>query len=133
MIPGVSDIYSHLYLHPSIFVVADGKQNILPLKLGFAIYRDLVQIDPAPFRHIDGSAETNLLPEGHVGPIPGNYYLLAGSIPFAEATNAQVKVLAQQKVTRLNPLPSFVSDALLQYGTGRGDLSHTVHMLCQIV
>jgi len=133
VIPGVSDIDFHLYLQPSIFINADGHQNILPLELGLAIYRDLAQVDPAPFRYIDGGAETDHLPEGHLGPIPGNYHLLAGILPYAEATNAQVKVIAQQELNRLNPLPAFVSDALLQYGTGRGDLSHTVRQLCQTV
>ena len=133
VIAGVSDIDFHLYLQPSIFVEADGNQNILPLELGLAIYRDLAQLNPAPFRYIDGGAETDHLPEGHIGPIPGNYRLLAGVLPYAEATNAQVKVLAQQELNHLQPLPAFVSDALLQSGTGRGDLSHTVRQLCQTV
>lgn len=133
VILGVSDIDFHLYLHPSIFIESDGKQNILPLELGFAIYRDLAQIDPSPFSYIDGGAETNFLPDGHVGPIPGNYHLLAGNIPYAEATNKQVKVLARQELTHLKPLPAFISDALLQHGTHQGDLSNTVRKLCQTV
>lgn len=133
VVPGVSDIDFHLYLQPSIFLAADGHQNILPLELGLAIFRDLAQVNPAPFRYIDGSAETDHLPEGHIGPIPGNYHLLAGALPYPEATNAQVKMVAQQELNRLKPLPSFVSEALLQYGTGRGDLSHTVRQLCQTV
>jgi hypothetical protein len=133
VIPGVSDIDFHLYLLPSIFMDADGSQNILPLELALAIYRDLVQVDPAPFRYIDGGAETNRLPEGHTGPIPGSYHLLAGTLPYAEATNAQVKTRAQQELNRLKPLPSFVSGALLQSGAGRGDLSLTIRQLCQTV
>jgi hypothetical protein len=133
VIPGVSDIDFHLYLQPSIFIDADGHQNILPLEIGLAIFRDLAQVDPTPFRYIDGGAETNRLPEGHIGPIPGNYHLLAGVLPYPEATKAQVKVLAQRELNRLQPLPSFVSDALLQYGTGRGDLSYTVRQLCQTI
>jgi hypothetical protein len=133
VIPGASDLDFHLYLQPSIFIHADGKHNILPLELGLAIYRDLGQVDPAPFRYIDGGAETNLLPEGHVGPIPGNYHMLAGVLPYAEATNTQVKVRAQHELNRLNPMPSFVSEAFFRHGTGRGDLSHTVRQLCQMV
>lgn len=120
-------------MQPSIFIDADGHQNILPLELGLAIFRDLAQVDPSPFRYIDGGAETNRLPEGHIGPIPGNYHLLAGVLPYPEATNVQVKVLAQQELNRLKPVPGFVSDALLRSGMGRGDLSHTVRQLCQNV
>lgn len=133
VIPGVSDIDFHLYLHPSIFVKADGKHNVLPLDLGLALHRDLARIDPTPFRYIDGGAETNQLPEGHIGPISGNYHLLAGTLPVAEATNAQVKARARQELANLTPLPAFVSDGLLHHGTGRGDLSHTVRQLCQTV
>ena len=133
VMPGVSDIDFHLYLQPSIFLSADGNQNILPLALGLAIHRDLAQVDPAPFRYIDGGVETDQLPEGHIGPIPGNYHLLAGVLPYAEATNAQVKEVAQQGLNCLKPLPSFISDALLRHGTGRGDLSPTVRQLCQAV
>jgi hypothetical protein len=133
VIPGVSDIDFHLYLQPSAFIAADGNENILPLEVGIAIHRDLAQVNPAPFGYIDGGVETNHLPEGHMGPIPGNYHLLAGILPYPEATNAQVKEVAQQELNRLKPLPSFVSDALLQYGTGRGDLSLAVRQFCQIV
>ena len=133
MILGISDIDFHLYLQPSAFIAADGNQNILPLELGLAIHRDLAQVNPAPFRYIDGGVETDHLPEGHIGPIPGNYHLLAGVLPYNEATNAQVKELAQEKLNRLKSLPSFVSDALLQHGTGRGDLSLTVRQVCQTV
>lgn len=133
VIPGASDIDFHLYLQPSIFVNADGHQNIVPLELGLAIYRDLAQVDPTPFRYIDGGAETDHLPEGHVGPIPGSYRLLAGILPYAEATNEQVKLRAQQELDRLQPLPAFVSEALLQSGSGRGDLSHTIRQVCQTI
>ncbi|HSL30185.1 MAG TPA: hypothetical protein VK900_13385 [Anaerolineales bacterium] len=133
VILGVSDLDFHLYLQPSIFINADGNHNILPLELGLAIYRDLAQVDPAPFRYIDGGAETNLLPEGHVGPIPGSYHMIAGVLPYAEATNTQLKVRAQHELNRLNPLPSFVSEAFFRHGTGQGDLSHTVRQLCQMV
>jgi hypothetical protein len=133
MIPGASDIDFHLYLQPSIFLAADGKQNILPLELGLAIHHDLARVDPAPFRYIDGGVETDHLPEGHVGPIPGCYHMLAGVLPYAEATNQQVKAMARQELNRLEPLPAFVSDALLHHGTGRGDLSSAVRQLCQSV
>lgn len=133
VIPGASDLDFHLYLQPSIFINGDGHHNILPLELGLAIYRDLAQVNPAPFRYIDGGAETNLLPEGHVGPIPGNYHLLKGSLPYAEATNSQVKVRAEHELNNLKPLPAFVSEALFRHGTGRGELSHSVRQLCQMV
>ncbi len=133
VMPGVSDIDFHLYLKPSIFVEADGEQNVLPLELGLNIHRDLARLDPAPLRYIDGGVETGFIPEGHVGPIPGNYHLLAGKLPVPEATGEQLKDLARQELARLKPLPPFVSDALLQHGTGRGELSLTVRAFCQTV
>ena len=102
---GVSDIDFHLYLKPSIFVAADGHENVLPLEILLKLHRDLAKIDPAPFRYIDGGAETDFIPEGHIGPIPGNYHLIAGLLPIAEATNEQVKWQARQELAGLKPLP----------------------------
>jgi hypothetical protein len=133
VIPGVSDIDFHLYLEPSAFVEADGEHNVLPLELGLAIYRDLAKLDPAPFCYIDGGAETDLIPADHIGPIPGNYHLIAGRLPVAEATNAQVMAQARQALARLEALPPFVAEALLQHGAGRGALAYTVRAFCQTV
>ncbi len=133
VVPGVSDLDFHLYLDPSAFASADGHDNILPLDLGLAIHRDLAQIDPAPFRYIDGGAEIALIPDGHIGPIPGTYHVVAGRLPVPEATNAEVKAQARQALAAVQPLPPFVAAALLQSGGGRGDLAPTVRAFCQLV
>lgn len=131
--PGVSDLDFHLYLEPAAFAVADGHDNILPLDLGLRIHRDLAQLDPTPFRYIDGGAEIAFIPEGHIGPIPGTYHVVAGRLPVPEATNAEVKAQARQALAAVQPQPPFVAAALLQHGRGRGDLAPTVRAFCQLV
>ncbi|MCE7986682.1 MAG: hypothetical protein DYG89_36375 [Caldilinea sp. CFX5] len=129
VIPGASDIDFHLNLAAAAFTATD----VLRLDIALAIQADLAQINPAPFRYIDGGAETGRLPEGHIGPIPGTYHLIAGREPMAEATLAQVQAQARWSLARLDPLPAFVSEGLLQHGTGRGQLALTVRTLCQTV
>jgi len=129
LIPGASDIDFHLNLEAAAFTATD----VLRLDIALAIQADLAAINPAPFRYIDGGAETGRLPEGHIGPIPGTYYLLAGREPMAEATLAQVQAQARWSLARIDPLPAFVSEGLLQHGAGRGQLALTVRALCQTV
>ena len=129
LIPGASDIDFHLDLEDAAFTATD----VLRLDIALAIQADLAQINPAPFRYIDGGAETGRLPEGHIGPIPGAYHLLAGRLQIAEATMAQVQAQARWSLARIDPLPAFVSEGLLQHGAGRGQLALTVRALCQTV
>ena len=128
-IPGASDIDFHLYLQDAAFTSA----GRLRLDIALAIHSDLAQINPAPFRYVDGGAERGILPEGHVGPIPGNYHLIAGKLPLAEATAEQLQAQARWSLARLTPLPEFVSQDLLHYGEGRGQLALTVRALCQTI
>lgn len=129
VIPGASDIDFHLDLEEAAFTASD----VLRLDIALAIQADLAQIDPAPFRYIDGGAETGRLPEGHIGPIPGAYHLMAGRLRGAEATAAEVQAQARWSLARLDPLPAFVSEGLMQHGAGRGQLALTVRSLCQTV
>ena len=129
LIPGASDIDFHLNLEAAAFTATD----VLRLDIALAIQADRAAINPAPFRYIDGGAETGRLPEGHIGPIPGTYHLLAGREPIAEATAAQVQAQARWSLARITPLPAFVSEGLLQHGEGRGQLALTVRSLCQTV
>jgi hypothetical protein len=129
VIPGASDIDFHLYLEDVAFTAT----NVLRLDIALAIQADLAQINPAPFRYIDGGAETGWLPEGHMGSIPGTYHLIAGRDPIAKATVAQVQAQARWSLARITPLPPFVSEGLLQHGAGRGQLALTVRSLCQVV
>src|SRR2546423_811931 len=105
-VPGVSDIDFHLYLEDAAFTAAD----TLRLDLALAIHSDLAEINPAPFRYLDGGAECGTLPEGHVGPIPGLYHLIAGRLPLAEATAEQLHSQARWSLARLTPLPAFVTE-----------------------
>jgi len=129
IIPGASDLDFHLYLQEAAFASTD----TLRLDVALAIQADLSHINPAPFRYLDGGAESGILPEGHVGPIPGSYHLIAGRLPLAEATAEQLQVQARWSLARLTPLPVFVSEGLLRHGEGRGQLALTVRALCQVV
>src|SRR5438046_546402 len=63
-IPGCSDIDFQLFLDEHAF----GGLGELPFATCLAIQRDLVQIDPAPFRYIQGKAFSAILPSDHMGP-----------------------------------------------------------------
>jgi hypothetical protein len=129
VITGASDIDFHLYLQDAAFTSA----GRLRLDIALAIHSDLAHINPVPFRYIDGGAERGTLPEGHVGAIPGNYHLIAGRLPLAEATVEQLQAQARWSLARLTPLPECVSEELLHHGEGRGQLALTVRALCQAI
>jgi hypothetical protein len=76
-IPGCSDVDFQLYLDRAAFAAA----GQLPLELCLAIRRDLVRIDPAPFRYIQCAALSSELPAAVVPPVAGTYLLLAGRRP----------------------------------------------------
>src|SRR6185437_1214331 len=99
-IAGCSDIDFQLYLDNAAFT-SDGA---LPLELLTAIYRDMAQIDPAPFRYIQCYALPCATPPGQVPPIPGAYAMLAGRLPVAEATSKQLLTSARAALARLEPL-----------------------------
>jgi len=67
-------------------------------------------------------------PEGHTGPIPGAYPILAGRLPVAEATRNQLQESARKRIATLNPLPKYIVDSLLESGKGR--LSWNIRWLC---
>src|SRR5581483_8556054 len=84
-IPGCSDVDLQLYLAPAAF----GDDSQLPLDLCIAIQRDLARIDPAPFGYIQIRALAGVPGPDHVGPIPGAYAVLTGTMPLPEATEQQ--------------------------------------------
>ena len=45
----------------------------------------------------------------------------------------QVQTQARWSLARLDPLPAFVNEGLMQHGAGRGQLALTVRSLCQTV
>lgn len=123
-IPGCSDIDFQLYLEDSIF----SWHGQLPLELGFAIRRDLAEINPTPFRYIQCYAQTREQQEGFVGPIPGAYHLVAGELPVAEATAQQLRESARRGLGELNPAPTFIMGNLLGHGGVR--LARSIRLLC---
>lgn len=124
VIPGCSDIDFQLYLKDSAFT----PQGHLPLELGIAIHRDIVEIDLAPFRYIQCYPLSSKLPEGYMGPIPGAYHLVAGKLPVPEATAEQLRTSAEKALTELDPAPAFIIGSLI--GPGGVRLSRRIRLLC---
>src|SRR5436309_9492905 len=125
-IEGSSDIDFQLYLEEAAFYEGE-----LRLEIGLAIQRDLVAIDPAPFRFIQCIALSHTLPEGFVGPIPGAYYLLAGSVSIPEATPEQLLDRSRQRLSDLPFVPPLMIKSLLEHGGGR--LEENIRLLCSLV
>jgi hypothetical protein len=123
-IPGCSDIDLQLFLDEHAFV----DQHDMPFASYVAIQRDLAQIDPVPFRYIQGKAFSTVLPSGQLGPVSGAYLLLAGKLPIAEATKAQLRESARARIAALNPLPPYLPGSLLEHGKGR--LAWHIRWLC---
>ena len=123
-IPGCSDIDFQLYLAPRAFE----RPGRLPLDLAFAIQRGVAQIDPKPFRYIQCYAHADTLPPGYVGPIPGAYHLIAGRLPVAEATAADLRASAARSLASLEPERALSTSNFLGHGAGR--LSRKIRLLC---
>lgn len=126
-ISGCSDVDLKLFLRPEAF----SESGHLPLEVGTAIHRKLALLDPAPFAYIQcypvassGRADA----EGWVGPIPGAYHMLAGSLPVPEATREQVVQAADRWIERLATHWFNHSDELLQHGDGH--LERRVRYVC---
>jgi len=118
-IAGCSDIDLQLYLLDSAFT----NNGQLPLALCMAIQRDLVQIDPTPFQYIQCYPYGTTLPENYLGPIPGAYTIVAGTLPIAEATAQALQDSAHRALADLNPAPIYITHGLLEHGGGRLQLN----------
>ncbi len=123
-IPGCSDIDLQLYLDGTTFTASQQ----LPIELAIAIQRDLSKIDPAPFQYIQCYAFSSRLPENYVGPIPGAYAIISGSLPVPVTTPDQLQQAAIQALTQLDPVPPFVTQGLLEHGGERFGLH--IRWLC---
>jgi hypothetical protein len=123
-IAGCSDVDLQLYVMPSALDAA----GHLPFELTVAIHRDLARIDPAPFRYIQCYAFSTRMRDGWVGPVPGAYHVVAGRLPIPEATGEQLGQGARASLAALNPVPSYLTDGLLDHGGGR--LEARVRLLC---
>lgn len=123
IIPGSSDIDLQLFLRDSAF----DKNGMLPLEMYLKIHKDLANINTFPFSYIQCDAMGTILPEGYVGPVSNAYHLVAGTLPVAEATNEQLKKLAEQSLSGLEPTPKYFS-TLLDHGSER--LTRVTRLLC---
>jgi hypothetical protein len=122
-IHGSSDIDFQLFLKKSIFE----ENGMLPLDLYLKIHHDLAKIQTTPFRYIQCKALSNPLPDGYIGPVPGTYKIVAGTMPIQEATNEQLKQSAHESLSHLYDTPNYLS-ALLDHGKDR--LTHLIRLLC---
>jgi hypothetical protein len=123
-IAGCSDVDFQLYLDPSAFTPA----GTLPLPLLVDIHRDLASMDPSPFRYVQCYALPCATPPGQTPPVPGAYTVLAGKLPVAEATSAQLHDAARLALARLEPLTRSLASELTSCGGER--LQQKTRLLC---
>ena len=123
-IPGCSDIDLHVYLNDAAFTA----QGQLPLELCLSIQQELAQIDPTPFQYIQWYALPPRLPAHRLGPVPGAYQMLIGSLPVPEATEPQLREAARAALTELQSPPEYITRDLLQSGGGK--LERLVRLVC---
>jgi hypothetical protein len=128
-IPNCSDIDIQLYLKAEAF----DQEEAIPLKLAIAIHRELAHIDVAPFQYIQSYTlpdnPTKLLEkQQRIGPIPGAYHMVFGTLPIPEATIAQIIESAKWTLERQRSARADVSLDLFQHGGGK--LERRVRFLC---
>lgn len=123
-IPGCSDVDMQLFLRGDAFD-GDGR---LPLALGLAIQRDLAGIPLGPFQYIQCYARSSQPRDRMVGPIPGAYHMMLGSLPIPEASSADLREAAQQALAGIHPIPNYIKDGMLTYSKPR--LERHVRLLC---
>ena len=116
-IPGCSDIDFQLYVNET-----------LSLETCLSVQKDISRIDPDPFRYIQCYPISGILPDEHVGPVPGAYHILTGRLPVTEATRSQLQESARKRIAALNPMPKYIVDSLFESGIGR--LSWNIRWLC---
>jgi hypothetical protein len=124
VIPNCSDIDFQLYLHESAYTA----RGEIPLELGFAIRRDLEGIDLRPFRYVQCYVRTVQYNPDMVGPIPGAYHLVAGTLPVPEATAGDLRRSARQALDELDATSWFIMGKL--FGPGGVRLERNVRLLC---
>ncbi len=128
-IPGCSDVDLQIYLDASAFEPGDRDRDRsrLPLDLCIAIQRDLAKLDLGPFSYIQGHVFSTGFREGWVGPVPGTYRLVSGTLPTGEATPEQLRRGAAARLSALEPVPEHLTSGLLDYG--EHGLEHQVRLL----
>ena len=103
--------------------------NELPLDRAIAFHRQLVTIDPAPFRYLQGHICSRQRPPG-LGFVPGTYVVATGSHDVPLATSAQLLAAAVEALANLDRphRRDRLSNALLNHGENR--LDREVRWLC---
>jgi hypothetical protein len=128
-IPNCSDVDIQLYLKAEAF----DQEGTISLPLAIMIHRELTRINVAPFQYIQGYTlpenPTMLLEKRQwIGPIPGAYHMVLGTLPIPEATAAQIIQSAKWTLERQRAVRADVSLDLFQHGGGK--LERRVRFLC---
>ena len=123
-IPGCSDLDMQLYLTEEAF----DSEGQLPLELGLAIQRDLASIPLGPFQYIQCYARSPQPRDRMVGPIPGAYHMIFGSLPVPEASAEDLRTSALRTLAGLRPSPAYIESGLLTYSKPR--LERHVRLMC---
>src|SRR3989440_12547381 len=113
-IPCCSDIDFQLYLESAAFT----QKGQLPLDVCLALQRDLAQIEPFPFQYIQGHALPPSPWKGYLGPIPGAYHVVAGTLPLPEATGEELRLPAGTALGKAEPPLGDLTEGLLVEGGG---------------
>ena len=124
VIPNCSDIDFQLYLRDAAF----SWRGQLPIELGCAIRRELEGIDLTPFRYVQCYTRRTEPQSDRVGPIPGEYHLVAGELPLPEATAQALRRSARRALDELDAAPGFLMGKLL--GPGGVRMERSIRLLC---
>lgn len=124
-IPRSSDVDLVAFLRPGALT----PHSELPIDVAIRMHRDLSQINPTPFRYIQGV----VLPCDKQGPIrfiPETYCVVLGDPVVPTATTDELMHAAWTALRAFEPerLSAQISNALLDQGEGR--LSNQVRSLC---
>lgn len=123
-IPGCSDVDMQLYLTEEAF----DSEGQLPLELGLTIQRDLASIPLGPFQYIQCYARSPKPRDRMVGPIPGAYHMIFGSLPVPETSAEDLRTSALRALAGLRPIPDYIESGLLTYSMPR--LERHVRLMC---
>jgi hypothetical protein len=101
----------------------------LPVEQALDLHRDLANIDPSPFRYLQGHVYPD---DGRPGPrfIPGTYHVVWGAREVPLATSEELLAAAETALRALDPVSvrAQISSSLLDHGGGR--LFAQVRLLC---
>lgn len=124
-IPGGSDVDIALFLKPD----ALRENGRLPLARVLALYRDLAEVDVAPFRYLN----TYAYPEGSkpgIGFIPGAFRVVYGSRDVPVATEEELRQSAHESLATLDPGDADRRIARKLIGHAEGRAYAELRLLC---